>query len=649
MPKPFAQSNIRRLLTLWNLSNWNRTMIGICLMIAIASFASRCVALDDAAEREARLVDVRDGLSRTVRDTEQKANFLDTMPTTRDLVNAGVAKFVLEQDTSVAEALILKAFKTQEMNSGSLRYGLVPWQVGHPEIVDSNAIEFSTQGIGPLWVEFGSKLSPEFKESMLTHIKAAFEALRKHDIPVSYTNMFLMKAVNLILMGEAVKDAAAASDGYALLDQWMEYTKVCGIHEFDSPTYYGVDLNSLNMGYRYAASPEERVKFKAALDFFWTEIAVNVLPKREQLVGAHSRDYDFVRGTGGLDAYLFVEGLRRDHTTERLDLEKTYLLLNGDDRGYHPSTEIRKLASIPERVVRQRWDTAPEKDRYSYITPYFSVGGANGTYGPQDKVTAIDYASPKALPSVSIVTDSTDQPYGKNRFNDKQGHPKPVHVASNPTIIQEKGVQLVLLDIDASKSTPSESLATNVLLPLEVDSLQIGGEGIDPANPSSRPISLETLTTIREGTAGTVIRILRMDACGTEVPSIQIRTDKTGLKSGAARLTIYHHKGQMTPLKEAHIKVAILFVTAVCADDATLAKIVDKVKNAVYEEKIGPTTWEASVKLDTILLEAGKDLSRRATLYRKVNGHDITPPPVLEINGVDKTGLLGAMKVPSNK
>jgi hypothetical protein len=55
-------------------------------------------------------------------------------------------------------------------------------------------------------------------------------------IDVSYNNVFLINAVNLVVIGEALQDlgygpnaAAAAASGYMLLDSWFEYSFVNGI------------------------------------------------------------------------------------------------------------------------------------------------------------------------------------------------------------------------------------------------------------------------------------------------------------------------------------------------------------------------------------------------------------------------------------
>ena len=154
-----------------------------------------------------------------------------------------------------------------------------------------------------------------------------------------------------------------------------------GIHEFDSPTYYAVDLNSLGLGYLDAKRPEARARFKAVLDYFWSDMALNCF--QGHLAGPHSRTYDFLHNTRGIDVYLYAEGLRREPLTEKLDLEMTYLAVTLTEKGYHPDAGILALASLPDRVIRQRWDSQAGADRYHYVTKDFAIGSTSGNYGPQ--------------------------------------------------------------------------------------------------------------------------------------------------------------------------------------------------------------------------------------------------------------------------
>lgn len=204
-----------------------------------------------------------------------------------------------------------------------------------------------------------------------------------HFVPVSYTNIYLMKTVNIMLIGKALSDTAWMNLGKQMLDTMVAYTSKAGIHEFDSPTYYATDLESLYIGYALSNDLATRQKLKILLDTFWNDIAANTM-QTGKLCGAFSRDYDFLFGTGGLMYYQYVEGLR-DLTIAPLVNDEMVLLLAGgySDSGYIPDQSVLAANTIPERIVLSRFDTASRNDRYSYISPYFSLGcpGSSETPG----------------------------------------------------------------------------------------------------------------------------------------------------------------------------------------------------------------------------------------------------------------------------
>jgi hypothetical protein len=544
-----------------------------------------------AAERAHRVEGFRRILAATVESFQKSVARPDATPSVRDLTNAALGVAALERPAAEAESLMRMAFSLQDMTAGT-----VPWQMGHPEIRDANAIEFTCQAVGPLLLHYSSSLSNSFKEEMRPHIRAAFTAMRNHKVAVSYTNIFLMKTVNLILLGEATADAEAAADGYSMLDQWIEYTRRNGIHEFDSPTYYSVDLNSLNMGYRFAVRPEIRAKFKAVLDYFWTDIAANYFPGRQDLAGAHSRDYDFLGGSGRLLLHLHLEGLRDAPYTDKLDMETVYLLENEVAQGYRPAATILALAETPERVVVSRWDANPERVRYTYLTPDYAIGHANGDYNAQDKMVSIELASEKEnFPAITIAPDTTDQPYGKLKTKDRSGHNKPKHLPLHPEAVQEKGLLRAVLNLDKSAD-----LATHIVLPARADRIVLDGGIVKADQPFEKTGGPASVVGIREGNAAVAIRIFHADG---DQPRFVLQADPEGLRWGAARYTVYHR------WIDRRVRVGLLIAAARCVNDREFADLIRRVRDAQPALDIpGPPA------LPPVLSLNGQDLSLAAFL-----------------------------------
>jgi hypothetical protein len=593
------------------------------------------------AQRAARLDAIRAGLRRGLEDFEARLE-KDPTPTTRDLPNAALTRLLLFRDGKGAERLLRMAFAQQDMNPDSPEFGSLPWRIGHPEIVDGNAVMFSMQAMGPILLGHADLLSPAFKAELEPHLRAAIAAMRRRQLKTpSYTNIFLMRTVNLILLGEALGDKDSAEAGYKFLDQWIDYTRANGIHEFDSPTYYFPCLDTLGMGYRYAARPGAREKFRACLDYFWTDIAANYFPARGSLSGPHSRNYDFLRGGGAVSLYTFVEGLRPDQNTTQLDLERVHLLegesATGEHAGYHPSSEIVNLAGMPNRVVEQRWDTDPNKTRYNYVTPDFAVGSAQESYGNQDKMISIELAAPGILPAISVSADNLDNPYGKIRLKESSGHNKPYHLTSGLTAVQEKGALLALFDLNPRKVTAAATLATEVLLPAGAETISLDGNRFEAGVQGEKAARLNSVIGVREGKTGVAIRVFAADGCAGQEPVLALKADEDGLRNGAVRLAIYHYRGAPARMQEAHIRTGLLILVERCGNETAFNALVKRAGEASLVEHIDGSAWQATAHIGgavPLTLEAARNLEKGTALFRRVNGHDLRSP-ALAVNGTD--------------
>lgn len=555
-------------------------------------------------------------------------------PTTRDLPNAALTILSLGGGARRAEQLILAMYAHQDMDPASPGFGTIPWRVGHPEIRDANSIEFCTQPMGPVLKGYGKLLAPGFKERIAPHLGAAFAAIRRHNVPVTYTNIFLMKAVNLILAGEAIGDRAAADEGYALLERWIEHTRQAGVGEFDSPNYYAVNLNSLVMGYRYADRPGAKDTFRRILDFFWSDIAANFFAPRGTLSGPHSRGYDFLGGHESLELYLYQEGLRDSPPESGPPIGRVYLLENEKAGGYRPGQDLLELARIPERVVESRWRAGEGHERYNYVTPEFAAGSASGHYNTHDKLINIELAAREELPAIYIAPDITDAPYGRRKFRDRSGHGKPVHAPLNAVSVQDRGRLLVLLDLDPSKLDATGSFATNVVLPARADQLLLDGKPRAARAPFEAAGRVGSTAALRAGQAAVAVRIFAADGAAGQEPRVVLQADPDGLSYGAVRLTVYHYRGPEAKLTDEHVRVGLLFEVAHCDSVTALKELAARVAAAPVEHSRQGQVWAASALLGGVRLEGARDMAAKRPAYRRVDGKAV-PARVLNVNGKD--------------
>jgi len=159
------------------------------------------------------------------RSLEQGLANPNPQPSVRQLTSCALGWLELGEAPDRAEKLVRHAFGLQDMDTASPSYGTVPWQQGHPEIKDPNAIEFTMQPVSVILLRHGGKLSESFKRDAPPHVRAAIAAIRRHNVPLKYSNIYLMKLANLLLLGQAIGDGDAVAEGKANFETWLASTR----------------------------------------------------------------------------------------------------------------------------------------------------------------------------------------------------------------------------------------------------------------------------------------------------------------------------------------------------------------------------------------------------------------------------------------
>jgi hypothetical protein len=541
---------------------------------------------------------------------------------TRDLSSGALLSLMCGDDPSVAEHFLRLAYTTQDMNPSSRTYGQLQWIISDAGITDLNAIDFNTLSLGPILLRFGDRLSPQFKDDFVPHLAAALSGLHNHIVKVSYTNIWLMNCVCQMLLGQAAHDTNSVAEAEHRLDEWIDYTKTNGIHEFDSPTYYGVDINELTVGYRYAADPADRRKFKTILDYFWTDIAANFFPAAGRLTGPYSRDYDFLSATGDLDGWFAGFGWIPMEQANSFGLDGVFVLDDLRDGGYQPPRQIADLANSGPRQIVAAYDDDPNHLIWNWIGPAVAIGSTTGNYCEQDKLFSATFAGPRSTPQISLVVDGKDNPYGLYRVRDKTNHPKAVHLASNLACVQDGSTVLLTSDIDPSRRPDyATSLSTNFLLPADA-TIAVDGK---PMDSETYPLSRDSVVTVTLGGATVSIRLLAADSIDGVPPTWSFIADQDGLSHHAVRLRLMQlADGRTTDQK--HLRSAFL----VSADPIGPVQIDNQLDSDHWRIKV--TTKDRTLEVDRSATRPGKvfaeringEQARRSILT--VNGADIATP-----------------------
>jgi hypothetical protein len=336
-------------------------------------------------------------------------------------------------------------------------------------------------------------------------------------------------------------------------------------------------------------------------------------------------------------------------------MEKTLVLENETEDGYHPGASVLSATAMPERIIEQTWDEDRTRDRYNYITPQFAIGSANGDYGPQDKMIEIELASSKNLPGISLVPDTYDQPYGLFKTKDKSGHSKPYHAPLHPTAIQHKNVLMVLLDLDPSREKEIESFATNLLLPVQADRIMLDEKKLPTDGIFDKTARLNSVIGVREANGCFVARVFHAEGSDGQDAAFVAEADDAGLKKGVSRYAVYHYRGKSKRLTDKHVRVGWLMLADSCSNDNRLQELMQELHDVHVDdktsEKSGSRLWDVKAKVRDVTLEARRDIDSRSTLLRTVNGRG-PQNPNLAVNGRvenfsgEQRGVASARKQP---
>jgi len=430
-------------------------------------------------------------------------------------------------------AIIALAEELHDRDPASPTYGNYRWYWREPKPNDRNAVEFFMQCASVTGVAYRDRLPPDARAALTAALALGTEGLLRHKVDVSYTNIFLMRLANCILIGEAAGRPELVQRGQAWFDEWFAYTRASGIHEFSSPTYYGVDLADLGALVNFSSSPAIRAQAAAALRLLWTDIAANWFEPYRGIAGAHSRDYGFLTGHGYLDQQLLRAGWLAGANGE------SHAALD-DATFWCPPADIRAGIPAPPRTMTQRWGPQPWERATHHVGRHFTLGTAGAGYGAQDKVLALTLGGPQ-VPIVNFALDYHRDPYGQAKLATTSGHPKLTHLLPFVATVQRGPEALLLAAYDpATARNPVggrarityDGVGATLVLPAAAELWDARGP---LAAGESVPLAAGSPLFLRyEDTAAAISFVLTRNDAGQSAPVLVVRD---GAKLGAARLT----------------------------------------------------------------------------------------------------------------
>ncbi len=573
---------------------------------------------------------------------EQRA--LDTMFSKIETADArldarSIMKYILEAAVVGENEIKLgKAIQTlrdqQELRQGDVNFGNFRWYRGQPEVRDRNAVQFVNQNAMALALGHPGILNAANEASFRALMTDAAQGTLNQKVNPDYTNIYLMKAANLVLLGQYLEQPKLSQQGRTNLRDWFNYAKLNGITEFNSTTYTGVDMDCAISLVRLAKDPLDQELGRAILQMLWTEVASNWFAPAQRLGGSHSRDYNYLLGIGSLDIQLAANGWLPADKPDALATEATSRIWLA------PKSWTDPLRAIVPREVIQRWGSGLGQTATHWVTQDYCIGTCGRSKAYDDKVFAMQFPGDRLTPMVYYVMDARNDPYGISKESDSNGHSKTLHLRPNLGSVQKRDRVLLLAADDTEQPKHLRPLPelrglwSHWVFPADATVHYADGSIVPPG-----PLAPDKAIFIWKSGVVLGLRIHEARKDWHNNTRLAVNLIRDGNTVHAARLTVEHgtgpHPGQGL--------VAFTAEAALAADHAALKKfaasfstyrehfVIDDKGTA--EIRVGETERMQTVALDlkqgrAIKLEGGNDLPTENVLT--VNGRELWQPIIAQ-------------------
>jgi hypothetical protein len=371
---------------------------------------------------------------------------------------------------------------------GNIYWG---WNETGGDMGDGNNVEFCVQYGILIKLLFDGKLSPEARKTLDEIFELALKGIRSQEIRVSYTNIYMMRIWNLVALGKVYKQPSVVEEGRRFFNTWLNHVARYGNREYDSPTYCGVDLESLLLIHKFSTDADIKAKAADALKFFLNDLCSHYNQRGGFLGGAHSRDYNRVFGRDLLEEKYFNPLLGRQNSNNHLFHQICFSALK--ELGL--TAEQKELMGRPDRFIVQRWDSLANTYSCDFVGKKVSIASSNQAYSPDDKPFVI-YLSSLKIPemlNIAYVMEGRDDPYGTWSYEGKGEKLKNLMPANYPAnggwnktrhlmpfmqSAQNKGEFVMLAAGEKDHNCINNYLNSTIILPNTFDELWMGNTKI---------------------------------------------------------------------------------------------------------------------------------------------------------------------------
>jgi hypothetical protein len=406
---------------------------------------------------------------------------------------------------------------------GNMYWG---WSETGGDVGDGNNVQFCVQYGLLIKLLFDDRLSPEGRKTLDQIFELATIGIRNQPIRISYTNIYVMRIWNLVALGQVYNQPSIVEEGRKFFDIWLNHLARFGNREYDSPTYCGVDIESLLLIHRFSTDRVIKTKAADAIDFILTDLCSHYNQRGGYLGGAHSRDYNRVFGRDLLEEKYMNPLLGSENTNNHLfhqiclsELQKIGL-----------TPEQNELMNRKNRFIVQRWDSIPNAFSCDYIGDKVSIASSNQSYSPDDKSFVVYLSSPKIPQMLNIAynMEGRDDHYGTWSAEGKGEKMKQLMPANYPSnggwgktrhlmyfmqAAQNKNEFVMLAAGDKDHNCINNYLNSTIILPNAFDELWMGNSKISVPEVGGK-LAFDQTNTIfaRFEDVGFAIRILWSNA-----------------------------------------------------------------------------------------------------------------------------------------
>ena len=551
------------------------------------------------------------------------------------------------------EWLLNKMITRVVTNPKDFNYGNIYWSWVNPKniVEDNNNVEFCVQYGILIKLLYDNQLSAGSRKALDTIFDYALSGITRANVRVSYTNIYLMRIWNLIALGQVYNKPEVLEQGRAYLNILIKHIANYGNREYDSPTYGGVDLESLLLLSQFAKDKDIQTKTADLLNLFLTDFCSHYNPLGGFLGGAHSRDYNRAFARDLLEEKYFNPLLGKVNNNNQLFHQICFTRLK--EIGLSPKQ--KDLLYRKNKFIIQKWDSFPNAYATEYVGKKVAIASSNQTYSPDDKAFVI-YLSSKTVPEMANITyvmEGRDDHYGQwalQGWGDKYfslqpknyplngGWEKTRHLMPFMHVAQNKNEFVMLVSGQRDHNSIKEYLNSTILLPNVFNEVWIGNKKMSVPTIGSQ-LGLDSTKTVfvKFEDVVVVFKILYDDALTNEVAYIM--NDGFEYKASRANFSLTNNKLLRMTLKHSKNGKATIAMWWKTAEGITTDAAFANFRASVLNAKCNVTNNAGIVDVSVMTLQGKLGVKADLNFKQRITYYNPSPLPAQFLFNVDGVEL----------